>query len=208
MLAAFLIYRLTSVLGKRTGQEKRNSELFGNPKEPYSPQEDNVVPLSEQPEAVEPEPATPLDAIITQIKNSNEDFDPVSFLNGARGAFEMIVDAFAKGDTEILKGLLSKEVYSHFSTAILDRGKKNHTHETSLIGIDDCEIIDAEIEDGSALITVKYISQQINVTTNDKGEVVDGDPKMVDVNTDIWTFERNLSSADPNWMLVATRSTK
>ena len=207
MLAAFLIYRLASVLGKRTGQEKRNSELLGNRKGPDSPQEDTVVPLSEPPEEVEPEPTTPLDTTITQIKIADAEFEPVSFLNGARGAFEMIVDAYAKGDTETLNGLLSTEVYGRFSSAIFDRGSKNLTHQTSIIGIDDCEIIDAELEDGKALITVKYTSQQINVTTNDNGEVVDGDPKIVDFNTDIWTYERILSSANPNWTLVATRST-
>jgi len=90
------------------------------------------------------------------------------------------------------------------SDAIKSRADNNETLETTLVGISEAEIIKAELQDKTAFITVKFVSEQINVTCNAEGEVIDGDPGEVTTVMDIWTFARNTRSRDPNWTLVAT----
>ena len=125
---------------------------------------------------------------------------------GAQTAFEMVVDAFAQGDTQTLLSLLSDDVYENFAAAIREREAHGQTHETTLVGVDVAEIIEADVQDHAALITVKYVSEQVNVTREADGEIADGDPSAVVRATDIWTFARDVGSSDPNWTLVATRS--
>ena len=208
MLAAFLIYRLGSVLGKRTGHEQQRPDMFvtGGAEEQ---REDNVISLLDRtPEPEEPsvEPGSPLEAALTQIKLADQTFDEAAFLVGATAAFEMVVNSFAEGDTETLRNLLSDEAYENFAVAIRDREAQERTHETTVVGVDVVEIIEAEMQDRNALVTVKYVSEQVNVTREANGNVAEGDPSAVVRITDIWTFARNASSSDPNWTLVATRS--
>jgi len=209
MIAAFLVYRLGSVLGKRTGHERQGR----SPLEPVSSDSpssdagnDNVVAIPTRDEPAEEEPDTPLGAAITQIKLADPSFTRKGFLEGARSAFEMIITAFALGDMKTLRSLLSKEVYDNFAEAIRVRERASQTKETTLVGIDSAEILEASLEDGTASVTVKYVSEQVNATRNEDGEVVEGDPNAIDKVTDIWTFARNTKTSDPNWSLVATRS--
>jgi predicted lipid-binding transport protein (Tim44 family) len=226
-IAAFLVLRLRSVLGKRTGHE---GEPGGNKMDPFRQgpgqkpgQEaggDKVIPLpdrardaaqeaAEDEELGAPEPSmgeTSLAGSLTQIKLADRGFEPEGFINGAKMAFEMIIGAFAQGDTRTLRPLLSNDVYEDFSNAIKERETARETLETTLVGIRDAEIIEAELQGKTAFVTVKFVSDQINVTRDAKGEVVDGDPNHVSSNTDIWTFARNTRSRDPNWTLVATGS--
>ena len=209
MLAAFLIYRLGSVLGKRTGNEQQRPDIFGAGANLDEGQDDNVISLpdrSPDPENEKTEPASPLDAAITQIKLADRSFDEEGFVSGARAAFEMVVDSFASGDTDTLQSLLSDDVYENFAAAISDRVSKDQTHETTMVAFDVTEIIEAEMEGRNALVTVKYVSDQVNVTRDSEGEIVDGDPSAVTRITDIWTFARDVSSSNPNWVLIATRS--
>ncbi len=118
----------------------------------------------------------------------------------------MIITAFALGDMKTLRSLLSKEVYDNFAEAIRVRERASQTKETTLVGIDSTEILEAALEDGVASVTVKYVSEQVNATRSEDGEVVDGDPNATEKVTDIWTFSRNTKTSDPNWSLVATRS--
>lgn len=209
MLAAFLIYRLGSVLGKRTGHEQQPPDIFGRGSGSDEAQDDNVISLPDraQEPANEPgEPASPLEAAITQIKLADRSFDEEGFMSGARAAFEMVVASFANGDTDTLQNLLSDDVYENFAAAIRDRVSKDQTLETTMVGIDTTEIIEAEMEGRNALVTVKYVSDQVNVTRDAEGEIVEGDPGAVIRITDIWTFARDTSASDPNWTLIATRS--
>ena len=209
MLAAFLIYRLGSVLGKRTGNEQQRPDIFGAGANPDEGQDDNVISLTDRSPDAEnelTEPASPLDAAITQIKLADRSFDEEGFVSGARSAFEMVVDSFASGDTDTLQSLLSDDVYENFAAAIRDRVSKDQTHETTMVGFDVTEIIEAEMEGHNALVTVKYVSDQVNVTRDSEGEIVEGDPSAVTRITDIWTFARDVSSSNPNWVLIATRS--
>ena len=149
---------------------------------------------------------TPVAAGLTQIAIVDRSFEPQGFVQGARVAFEMVIGAFAQGDTKSLRPLLSNDVYEDFAGAINGREEANETLETTLVGIDEAEIIEAELQGKTAFVTVKFISEQVNVTRDAEGKAVDGDESHVATITDIWTFARNTRSRDPNWTLVATRS--
>ena len=141
---------------------------------------------------------------LTRIKLADRSFDEESFLAGGRAAFEMIIGAFAAGDRDTLRPLLSNEVFENFSAAMTEREERQEKLETTLVGIKEAEIIDASLEQKTAFVTAKFVTEQINVTRDPSGEVVDGDPSHVGRVTDIWTFARNTRSRDPNWVLVAT----
>jgi len=211
MLAVFLIYRLGSVLGKRTGHERRPSDMFPGGQEGPGAADDNVVSLpgrdETRDEAVEAAMAAmPHGEGLAAIHRADPSFDPQQFMDGARAAFEMIVVAFSQDDEKTLRNLLSDSVFDDFHAAIVDRRGRKEKLETTLVGIDSVEILEAGLEDTNAVITIKFVSQQANVTYDAEGTVVDGDAQIVSPITDIWTFQRDTRSPDPNWLLVATRS--
>jgi predicted lipid-binding transport protein (Tim44 family) len=150
---------------------------------------------------------TSVAAGIAQIRAADPSFDTTGFASGARGAFEMIVHAFASGDTANLRPLLSDEVYERFAEAIRHRVDAKETHETTLVAIKSADIEEAELNGRTAFVTMKFVSDQINVTRAADGQIADGEPDHVVEKTDFWTFARNTRSQDPNWLLVATRST-
>ncbi len=210
MVAAFLVLRLRSVLGRRTGHERpRESWSRGGETGPTTG--DNVIELPERRRSI-PEglpdkyTGTPLAAGLGKIRMSDPEFDPDGFLQGARVAFEMVVGAFAAGDAKALRPLLDDEVYGHFSRAIEERMAAGETQETELVGIKSAEIADARMEGRTALVTVKFVSEQVNATRDAEGKVVEGDPNRIAEVVDIWTFARDTSSRDPNWALAATHS--
>lgn len=211
MVAAFLILRLRSVLGRRTGEENRERWTTRTPRSAPAGAElpnDNVVRLPGRDNGdATPAPApadSPLDAALTQIKVADSSFDPRGFIKGAQSAFEMIVGAFAQGDTAALRPLLADEVYDNFATAIRERQKAKRTLETTIIGIKSGDIVEARLEGRSAFVTVKFVSEQVNVTRDADGNVVEGDANAVATVTDVWTFSRNTRARDPNWLLTAT----
>lgn len=210
VIAAFLVYKLGSVLGKRTGHERQGEPFESVPGAKPEGGNDNVVTMPSRgegaPQEEEKEPDTPLGAGITQIKLADPSFTRESFLQGARGAFEMIITAYALGDMKTLQSLLSDEVYANFAAAVGARERAGRTQETTLVGIDLAEILEARLEDGSATVTVKYESQQVNATRDESGEVLEGDPNKVEEVTDIWTFSRDMRASDPNWSLIGTAS--
>jgi predicted lipid-binding transport protein (Tim44 family) len=212
MIAAFVILRLRSTLGRRTGNERKRPNIFsgGEAKEDES---ETVVelPVRQMQQAdeafeAEEEALTPLEAGLAEIARADGDFNADTFAQGASAAFESIVGAFAAGDTGALRPLLSNEVFENFSAAIEARSAASQTLETTVVGIGVAEIIEAHMQGRSAFVSVKFVSEQINVTRDSAGEVVDGDPTRVRAVTDIWAFARNTRSRDPNWTLVETRS--
>jgi predicted lipid-binding transport protein (Tim44 family) len=213
MVAAFLILRLRSVLGRRTGNENPERWTSRKPAPQAREASDNIARL---PDRARPAgdaaptidlPATaPAEAGLTQIKVADPSFEARSFVEGARGAFEMIVGAYAQGDTATLRPLLADDVYENFAAAIRGRQQAKQTLETTLVGIKSAEITEARMDGRTALVTVKFVSDQINVTRDADGKVVEGDPQQIATVTDVWTFARNTRSRDPNWLLVATFS--
>lgn len=213
-IAVFLGLRLRSVLGRRTGNERPRDPFKPLPREEAEAARDKVIPLPDRARQQPGEPATidmapaPEQGVpgLAQIRAADPGFDPQAFLAGARAAFEMIVGAYAAGDTVTLKPLLSAEVFDNFTSAIKARAKAKETLSTTLVGITSADIVEAELQGRTAFVTVKFVSEQINVTKDAEGRIVDGDPSTVATITDIWTFSRHTRARDPNWTLVATRS--
>ncbi len=220
MIAGFLILRLRRVLGRRDGHEGGYPDPFRQkpetPVENKAPKsDDNVVRLPDRSGDdladgdVDAAPIGDGDstaAILTRIKIADPSFDPDSFVAGARVAFEMILNAFTYGDRKTLKNLLSPDVYGNFEEAISDRERSGELLEDTLVGIRSAAIVDAGLDGRVATVTVKFVSEQVNVLRDGDGSVIDGDPnKVIDV-TDFWTFSRDTRSSDPNWTLVATES--
>ena len=150
---------------------------------------------------------------LDEIRAADAKFDPVDFVAGARIAFEMILGAFAQGDAKALRPLLSDQVYGNFAGAIEERNRNNQRLETTLVGILSADIAGAVLEKlpdektgDVARVTVKFASQQISVTKDSEGRIVEGDPNEVANITDVWTFQRSVKARDPNWVLVATES--
>lgn len=217
MIAAFLALRLRSVLGRRDGHEGGYRDPFKRVPEPHKAPdeqaEDNVVRLPDRGAEADEEKLKEaahgddtLAAGLVQVKLADPSFDPDAFLAGARGAFEMILDAFATGDAATLKSMLSADVHANFSQAIKSREDAGETLKYTLIGIRSVDIVEAYMDGRHATVTVKVVSEQINATVDGKNDVVSGDlNKVVDV-TDFWTFQRDTRARDPNWTLIATRS--
>lgn len=206
MVAGFLILRLRSVLGRRTGNERRR-ELFVRRPRPVS---DKLPTLEPGTATMNPPPATsPVDRVAKgedEIRRVDPSFDAAQFLDGARIAFEMIVAAFAKGDKSALQPLLSDEVFQQFVAAIDERMAARESLETRILRLDSSDIVEAELLERTAQVTVKLVSQQINVTRAMDGSIVDGDPEKPVEKADYWTFARDTGSSDPNWVLIATGS--
>ena len=198
MVAAFLVLRLRSVLGKRTGNEQQQQQ----------PAEDNVIELPTARKAPPPEPLPPgaLGEGVAAIRSADPDFRLDSFLSGARMAFEMIVQAYAEDDLKTLRPLLADEVYGPFAAAIEQRRRTGETLGTELMGIRAVEAVDARLNGPMAEVTARFVSEQVNVVKDSEGRVVEGDPnRVVDV-VDVWTFRRDTRSGNPNWQLCATRT--
>ena len=211
MVAAFIALRLRSVLGRRTGHERRRSGGF-SPTRPNGAA-DNVVTLPERSTSqaeVEASLAGLSDkavkAGLTQIRLADQRFDLQQFLGGARAAFEMIVEAYAAGEKATLRPLLADDVYAGFERAIDHRQAAGQTFETQLTAVPAAEVVGAEMRGGLARITVRFKSEQINVLRDAQGKVLEGDPQTAEEVVDLWTFERDTASPDPNWILVETRT--
>ncbi|MCA1909607.1 MAG: Tim44/TimA family putative adaptor protein [Magnetospirillum sp.] len=210
VVAVFLILRLRSVLGKRTGTEKPPAQWTRGPAE--AKPADNVVDLGrarKPAEAAEPEPAVavgPVGRGEAAIRARDPSFTTQNFLSGARMAFEMIVAAYAAGDKKALRPLLADQVYKPFCDAIDDRARAGEEMTTEVMGILSAEMIEAVLVGSVAQVTVRFVSEQINVIKDLDGKVIDGDPSRITKVTDEWTFSRDTRSGDPNWQLSATRA--
>lgn len=205
-LAGFLVLKLRSVLGRRTGNEQRRPDPFANPREELSGN-DNVVQLPDRagerksgPDATAAEMSG-----LMRLKMADPSFEEIGFLKGAKKAFEWIVDSFAKGDAEALRPLLSDALFGRFADAIEAREQAGETQETRIASMRSALIGKVELTGSLALVEVEFVTDQVKVTRDAKGEVVDGDPDRIETVTDLWTFERDISDPDPNWRLVATR---
>lgn len=226
-LAVFVAWKLRSVLGQKTGHEQPPKDPFVRretppmrPDQAQSPDKrDNVIRLpgaANDPAAAPPPaaerwkdiapPDSPIANGIDAIIRQEPDFDPTTFVGGAKSAYETIVTAFARGDRKTLKGLLAKEVYDGFEQAITEREKRGEKAESNFVSIDKADLTAVDVKGKTAQVTVAFVSQLISVTRDAQGAVVDGSADQVSEVNDIWTFSRQLGSRDPNWLLVATEA--
>ena len=220
LIAAFLIYRLNAVLGTRSGSERQRPNPF-NPADPQRPR-----PLA----AAAAQAAVPAQTFTLPIANHDEMIDAASnqdgrvdtglheiaavdpffelntFLQGARYAFEMIVTAYARGDLEALKSLLSPKLYGDFAAGVKARNQDGHTTELILHRIKSARINEAHMGGTIAYITVDFEVDETTVTRDAAGQVVDGHPDNIFNIRDIWTFMRDTRTSDPNWVLIETKA--
>ncbi|TIP83532.1 MAG: Tim44/TimA family putative adaptor protein [Mesorhizobium sp.] len=215
--AVVIFFQLRNVLGRRTGSERPPFDPYtaGRTREDAQKPE-NVVSLPRKRAPGEPvidayaaidafaKPDTDLNKGLRAIKDNDPAFDPKTFVDGAKMAYEMIVMAYADGDRKTLKNLLSREVYDGFVAAIGDREAKSEKIQSSFVGIDKADIVSAEMKGSEAHITLRIVSELISATRDKAGAVIDGDPETVAEVKDVWTFARDTRSRDPNWKLVAT----
>lgn len=223
VLAVFIFLRLRSVLGTRTGNERRPQDPFVGRPQPDPTGNDKVVqmpqrtsePQGQQPPTGVEEPegerwagvAEPGSAVahgLDRIANEEQGFDAKGFVGGARAAYEMIVTAFAAGDRKTLKPLLAREVFESFSAAIADRENRGETVESNFVSIEKSEIVEADTVGKTAQLTVRFVSKLISATRDKAGVVIDGSPTEIADLVDVWTFARDLNSRDPNWRLIST----
>ncbi len=199
-VAAFVIFRLISVLGARTGHEQRHDleslQEAGRGRAADHPLDD---------EAARDEPAPkPVSTNARILREADPAFDEAAFLSGARSAYEMVVEAFASGDLKSIRPFLGESVYAAFRNAVADRDAAGYQSDLKFVGIEKAVITDSAVEGDVMSATVEFTSDQVRVTRDRDGEVVEGDPNRIDLVKDRWTFSRKRSSNDPNWTLVAT----
>jgi predicted lipid-binding transport protein (Tim44 family) len=208
MVAAFLVLRLRSVLGKRTGYE-RPPQPQGVPQGPAARAEgvvEEIVPANRGgARRVVPDSRGPVGQALSRIGGADRSFDPSGFLDGAEGAFRMIVTAFAQGDRQTLRALLSDDTYAGFEQAITAREQAGESQRTEIRSMHEMAIEAADLRGNTADVTVRFVSDQVNMTTGRGGEILAGSDAITEV-TDIWTFQRDVTSSDPAWRLVGTRS--
>lgn len=211
MVAGFILFRLYSVLGRRTGNERPPQERYGMTGPGRKPRDnDNVVPLpdrtAQHAEANIEKPSDPLERGLLDIKLADRSFESDEFLAGARQAYEIIVTAFAAGHRKDLKPLLESDVFQAFEGVIKGREERKETVAFTFVGFKDVKVTEAEMKGRVAEVTISFATQFISATHDENGAVVNGDPKAVQEVTDVWTFARDTRSSDPNWKLIATSS--
>lgn len=198
-LSAFIAYRLYLVLGARTGEERQRDVEGLQRAKPREEREADV-----RPEAPVAAPLPPVTAAAEALRAADPEFDENAFIEGARAAYELIVEAFATGDLKSIRRFLSSSVFEAFRAAVSDREKAGHRSDLKFVGIEQAKILSSRVEDGALVAVTEFVSNQVRTTLDAAGAVIAGDPARIDLVKDRWTFSRPLKSADPNWTLVAT----
>lgn len=212
-LAIFILFKLRSVLGTRTGEERPPFNPFERRAPAEAEDGGNVIRLP----GSGPAPQTPEQrwgdygeryafAGLEAIAAADPSFNGKDFVNGARSAYEFIVTSFAQGNRDALRELLSPDVFESFEGAIKAREERGEKVETTFVSIDKVWIEEAQLRDRVAQVTVQFTSKIISVTRNAAGDVVDGSTDRITDVVDVWTFARKAGTADPNWHLVATEA--
>jgi len=206
MIFALLALRLFSVLGRRTGHEQRQlpAPVDDRPvvaRATASAQGDGNAPGQRAAESVV---AAPAQSGLRALIAADRGFDVAQFMNGARAAYGLILEAFWKGDREALARYCDTDVKDAFESAIAEREAAGHTLDNKLVRIESANIVDVTVNDGYALIAVRFEADLSAVTRDANGDVVAGSLDDAIGTVETWTFGRDLRSRDPNWQLVET----
>lgn len=206
IIAAIMVFwKLKSVLGQRTGFERPPSMSIATA-EPSA----DVIDLKPNPTKVESiwknyaEEGSVLAQGLEAIAMVQRDFSVPEFLSGAKSAYEMILSDFAKGDKLGLKPLLSSAVYDDFAAAIDRHKAAGETKFFKFVGLKSSRLLSASMIGKRAVLEVGFVSEMISATLDKNGSTIEGDTKAISDVSENWTFERDVSSRDPNWKLVAT----
>jgi predicted lipid-binding transport protein (Tim44 family) len=216
----FVFWRLKGALGERTGFEKPPVDLAQYRREKAKNAE---AQRAEGDKAVDPQdirmPAeedrpsvwagyakddSDVALGILNIAERSPGFTAKTFVEGAKMAYEMVLNAFAKGDKAALKPLLSREVYDGFAGAIDARAKAGHTRKMEFVGVKNVEVVAARLDGNRAEVTLRLIGEMVAATIDKQGETIEGNQNALREVHDTWTFERDVTSKNPNWFVVDT----
>lgn len=206
-IAAFVLYRLKSVIGTRTGYEPPSEGMQGPGRESS---QGGRSPQEEEEDELEASAAESLSAdarrALSEIRRVEGDFSLQEFLHGARSAYEMILTAYEEGDRATLQDLLTPDVYQAFEGVIRQREEQGLTVESRFIGVRDIKVekIVFDQETNEADLTLRFVGEMIVAVRDSENRVVEGDPNEIRRQTDVWTFSRVMGSPNPNWLLSAT----
>lgn len=220
LIAFFIFLRYRNTLGKDIGHkpDQTSSHLRQQMGQQLEERVINMPGAAQKPVEQE-EPAMSLDteiedakigdpdiiATLREIKQKNDNFSLKEFTEGARVAFEWVLNSFDEGDKKTLQKLMSKEVYDDFAEAIDNRKKEKQTLHTTLVSILNSDLIEAELEkDRIARLTVQFTTEQIQMVKDAEGKVIEGDASAVQQVIDEWVFERDIRSNDPAWKIIGT----
>ena len=181
MIAGFIFLRLRGILGKKSGFEDKMSASFAHD----FPTEKSKKTLNEK----------------TVDEKAKKDF-----LSGAKIAYETIITSFSSGNLKNVKQLLDKKVYDQFDEAIKTRDASGQVSETTFIGIDTAEIKNHENKKGFLEVTVSFVSEIISCVRDKDNNILSGDPKKIKKVFDTWTFSKDVTSNNPNWLLISTET--
>ncbi len=211
-MAVFVLARLWSVLGRRDDNEPQRQNPFAASLT-HAQDEEDVMVVPEGARALENKALlagrlapTSLAGVLDQIKTLDPSFDEKKFIQGAKTAFARIVEGFAKGDLSSIAKWLAPAVLDGFQKAIVSRQDARQTLESRLDRISEADITAARLEETKAFLTVEFVSHQANVMRDAQGNVISGSPDQLEEVRDVWVFARDVKAADPNWLLVETRS--
>jgi predicted lipid-binding transport protein (Tim44 family) len=207
--AVIVFWRLKAVLGTRTGAERPPTDYALNRKQAPPPQAEEPIDVT---------PATPGKPRFDNLAPEGSDlaqglesiaakfpsFDPQGFVKGAGVAYEMVLEAFAAGNKPALKDLLAADVYKAFASIIDERAAKGETHAFQLVTVKKSILEQASLTGNRASLGVRFAADAISVRKDKDGEVLEGDEKAIREITDVWVFERDMTSRNPNWKLVST----
>ena len=202
-IALFLIFRLRSILGNRDGFEQKRPEQSAFDATVQT-ENDNSAPKKIVP--LRANNAVANGEGLEAVRRADPSFKDDDFMQGAAGAFSLILQAFADGDLATLRRLLAFELYEEFASSVHTRNNEGDQLAITVQSIDDVQLIDATVKDFIASVTVKFVSQQSRVVTDKDGQVIDDESEEQATITDIWVFERDTQLNDPNWKLVETQT--
>ena len=213
LVAVFLIIRLRSVLGRRTGNEKRPKDIFmyqdttlDTDKKKILDGKQSIKSKFHNRLSTEKENNLNKNAVLEKIYYVDKSFSPKKFLSGAKVAFKTIIQSYAKGEINKIKHLMSTNVFSIFSKEIKSRTRKKYILEHTLVSIKSADIENVNFKSSIADIVVKFISEQVNLLKNEKGKILKGNDEYIENHTNYWTFSKDLKSSNPNWKLVVTKA--
>lgn len=211
-LAVFLGVRLYMTLGKQTGRspeeharEMRERAAKREAGQPAAKAEPEARAATAAPAAVAAHYAGPAGPGLTDIAETDRSFDPETFVQGARAAYKMVVEAYAEGDRKALATLLAQRVLEAYSKAIEEREEKGHSQTTELERLREAEIVEASLNDNRARIKVRFTAELATETRDEAGERISGDLAQLKTVSEVWSFERDVTSSDPNWKLAGVK---
>ncbi|MFN7003816.1 MAG: Tim44/TimA family putative adaptor protein [Roseinatronobacter sp.] len=207
-IAVFLILRLRAVLGSRDGFEQKPLPRQEAGSDPVSRPKFEVIEGGPDTDITDHVPeGSPTAKALAQMKAVDPDFNVSEFLQGARGAYEMILMAFESSDLDSVLPFLSRDVFNSFDEVVQLREREGLRVDATFVGLRELEIVEATFDEASreGEITMKFVGELTSVVRKaDSSELVEGDPNEIKRQKDVWTFARDMGSDSPNWKLVAT----